>query len=371
MRTSRSGTGVWNSTNIALFFLVVTFSTSLSALVLPLPGDLPPDPGIGGETTIEGVDVNSNGVRDDVELAIFDSHPNNPAAREILYHMAIYYQTLLIHRQTASVVLDSVGYLVALAPCLEIATGTPSVGDSMLRPNVLNTYDRSMAYIDAMEAMNATVTIPARTVTCSTLPTYPVVPPGVPSSIIVPATNATGTYVISWGTATGTVGRYELQQDITNNFAAPINSYSGTSLSRNVTVTHNGTYYYRVRACNENGCSNYRNGSNGVVVSAPPPNTPTAISALKNSSGGILVTWSSATGLVTQYELQEKKSIINGFVAPNCNFTSISPVVYSGLNLTTTLTNKSSNYLYCYRVRACNSNGCSSYGPTATAKTGK
>ena len=45
---------------------------------------LPPDPGADGDKTIEGVDANKNGIRDDVELAIFNKYPNSAKTRAVL-----------------------------------------------------------------------------------------------------------------------------------------------------------------------------------------------------------------------------------------------------------------------------------------------
>jgi len=50
----------------------------------------PPDPA-QADATIEGVDANQNGIRDDVELAIFEKYPNSPYTRaaELQYAMAL------------------------------------------------------------------------------------------------------------------------------------------------------------------------------------------------------------------------------------------------------------------------------------------
>jgi hypothetical protein len=83
---------------ICFFFLA-----HLSHAVTPPPStNLPLDPGVAGEVTIEGIDANGNGVRDDLELAIFAAYPDNgtasnAAAREILYNSAIAYQSILTH----------------------------------------------------------------------------------------------------------------------------------------------------------------------------------------------------------------------------------------------------------------------------------
>src|SRR3989344_8234182 len=50
----------------------------------------PPDP-VQVDATVEGVDANQNGIRDDVELAIFEKYPNDAKIRaaELQYAMAL------------------------------------------------------------------------------------------------------------------------------------------------------------------------------------------------------------------------------------------------------------------------------------------
>lgn len=53
--------------------------------------NLPPDPGEAANATIEGIDANQNGIRDDVELAIFKEYPNSARTRAaaLQYAMAL------------------------------------------------------------------------------------------------------------------------------------------------------------------------------------------------------------------------------------------------------------------------------------------
>jgi YD repeat-containing protein len=74
--------------------------------------------------------------------------------------------------------------------------------------------------------------------------------PCLPASITVPASNTSGTYSVSWGAATGTVSRYELQQDSSSDFATASTIYSGTGLSTSISPSAalcatTCTYYYR------------------------------------------------------------------------------------------------------------------------------
>lgn len=68
-----------------------------------------------------------------------------------------------------------------------------------------------------------------------------------------------------------TISLYRLQQDTSSGFTAPTLIYNGTALSNSVTVPQNGTYYYRVRACNGTSCSAFVAGANGVTATLPPP----------------------------------------------------------------------------------------------------
>jgi hypothetical protein len=58
--------------------------------------NLPPDPGAQADATIAGVDANENGIRDDVELAIFKAYPNSAKTRAVLlqYALALQMETI-------------------------------------------------------------------------------------------------------------------------------------------------------------------------------------------------------------------------------------------------------------------------------------
>ncbi len=59
--------------------------------------NLPPDPGADADKTIAGIDENHNGIRDDVELAIFKAYPNSAKTRAVLlqYALALQAETTL------------------------------------------------------------------------------------------------------------------------------------------------------------------------------------------------------------------------------------------------------------------------------------
>lgn len=51
--------------------------------------NLPPDPSADADKTVQGIDANSNGIRDDVELAIFKEYPNFAKTRAVLLQYAL------------------------------------------------------------------------------------------------------------------------------------------------------------------------------------------------------------------------------------------------------------------------------------------
>jgi hypothetical protein len=51
--------------------------------------NLPPDPGIEADKTVQGIDANKNGIRDDVELAVFKEYPNSAKTRGTLLQYAL------------------------------------------------------------------------------------------------------------------------------------------------------------------------------------------------------------------------------------------------------------------------------------------
>lgn len=135
-------------------------------VVIPVEKNLPPDPGVAGDTSVTGIDSNGNGLRDDIERGIVYAYPNNPNAQISLFEMAKQYQSVLVNSGSTAAVQQYVANIAAWGTCLEGATGDTGVEGSLLRPLLLNTYDRSLAYIAALRSLQGTVTIPTVPVTC-------------------------------------------------------------------------------------------------------------------------------------------------------------------------------------------------------------
>lgn len=70
--------------------------------------NLPPDPGEEGNKTIEGIDANKNGIRDDVELAIFKEYPNSAKTRAALLQYAFALQRGITQEDTDTVLATEI-----------------------------------------------------------------------------------------------------------------------------------------------------------------------------------------------------------------------------------------------------------------------
>jgi subtilisin family serine protease len=90
--------------------------------------------------------------------------------------------------------------------------------------------------------------------------------PSQPWHISYPANSSTGSYTVSWGESSH-VDSYQLQRS-TNDGDSWVPIYEGAATSRSEQVG-NGSYRYRVRACNELDCSDWRTGTDSIVVGNP------------------------------------------------------------------------------------------------------
>lgn len=72
--------------------------------------NLPPDPGAEADKTVAGIDANKNGIRDDVELAIFKEYPNSAKTRAVLLQYALVLQmqmTLpIVNKETVTATVE-------------------------------------------------------------------------------------------------------------------------------------------------------------------------------------------------------------------------------------------------------------------------
>ena len=70
--------------------------------------NLPPDPGAEADKTVAGIDANENGIRDDVELAVFKEYPNSAKTRAVLLQYALALQMEVVQPFVNTTIADKV-----------------------------------------------------------------------------------------------------------------------------------------------------------------------------------------------------------------------------------------------------------------------
>jgi fibronectin type 3 domain-containing protein len=127
-----------------------------------------------------------------------------------------------------------------------------------------------------------------------------------------------------------------------------ITTYADTGLS------NSGTYYYRVRASNSGGDSDYSNTASATL----PPAAPSNLSATTVSSSEIDLSWIDNSD--NELEFKIERSTDGGATFTEIATTASNVTTYADTGLTNSTT-------YYYRVRASNSGGDSAYSNTASA----
>ena len=176
--------------------------------------------------------------------------------------------------------------------------------------------------------------------------------PGVPGSISVPGNIYDGSFTVSWGAASGSVTKYDL--DISRGSCGYSDEYDGLSRSKEVNVSESGTYRFQVRACNKvasfESCSGWRTSSD-AVTSKPPVPVSLAVPGT-SSNGEYSVSWNVITG-VNKYTLQERTG--------DRDWTTVQDTVATSKNFS-----GKDNSRYSYQVRSCGDFGCSDYSSSKT-----
>jgi hypothetical protein len=178
-------------------------------------------------------------------------------------------------------------------------------------------------------------------------------------------------YDLSWSSASSqTPFWYELQETYnTATFTAmtPSEVLPSTTRRRSYTQKPDGTYSYRLRACNDFGCSEYTDVV-GVEVHMQP-SAPNGLSITYTGATSYALAWGVATGYVSGYELYEATlpNFSNQVLAEQVNLPPIGSDLLNGLNQSLNgisrsfvVSNKATGTYY-YRVRAKNGNYAGPY----------
>jgi len=114
--------------------------------------NLPPDPGPAGDETLEGVDTNDNGIRDDIERWIGLNYSDSEKTRQALTQTYYPFQNFMIHARAGDrdAVYNDMTAMQRAGECLDyIRSDDAHILIEELRSRVVNTSDRVYAYRDS------------------------------------------------------------------------------------------------------------------------------------------------------------------------------------------------------------------------------
>jgi hypothetical protein len=198
----------------------------------------------------------------------------------------------------------------------------------------------------------------------TSIPSAPIIP-YVPTGVSASEGTSSSYVTVKWNSVSGATS-----YDITRCTTTAVSSCNSTAKGKTGTSYNAGsgtvgtTYYYRVRACNSSGCSDwsdYDTGYKGSISSNSKPSIPTGVSASDGTSSSyVTVKWNSVSG-ATKYDITR------------CTSTSVYSCNATAKGKTGTSYNATSGTVgttYYYRVRACNSAGCSDWSNYDTGYKG-
>lgn len=126
-----------------------TTDTAAPPVTNPPVSNLPPDPGETGLQTIEGIDSDLDGIRDDLQIYIFNRFSDQD--RDAMIQVAASLQDQLLSNQTTALATASATRAFRSIGCyLSVQSGVPidqkSTEVRILQAKVVNTIDRLQAY---------------------------------------------------------------------------------------------------------------------------------------------------------------------------------------------------------------------------------
>jgi len=190
--------------------------------------------------------------------------------------------------------------------------------------------------------------------------TVVVAPPAAPSHLVAVA--ASNIQIdISWADHSTNEFLFRIQRSVDGISWADVATVPANSTAySNTGLIASRTYYYRVRAENEAGNSDFSNTANATThAGGTAPVAPDALGAIAISSSQIDISWSDNS---TTEDLFRIQSSADGTAWGDITTVDANVATYSHTGLT-------ANTAYYYRVRAENANGNSAYSNSATATT--
>jgi len=137
-----------------------TYAKPLPVELSVVPLALPPDPGEEGKATLEGIDSDGDGVRDDVQRYIALTYPDSEKTRAALTQGAITFQKVIMDAPNEVASLEHEPARAAVGDCLAYIHSSSIRAyeiEQELLAQMLNTDARSQAYIASNEHLEGHV----------------------------------------------------------------------------------------------------------------------------------------------------------------------------------------------------------------------
>jgi hypothetical protein len=118
--------------------------------------NLPANPGEEGQLTLSGIDADYDGVRDDVQIAINERYSEDEVKQLALKQSAKAFQNAIAASRLSdpSSIIDASADILQSMSCLYKVMEDPTSEISFIENSVINTTERSDAYIDFNESLN-------------------------------------------------------------------------------------------------------------------------------------------------------------------------------------------------------------------------
>jgi hypothetical protein len=182
-------------------------------------------------------------------------------------------------------------------------------------------------------------------------------PPPPPQPSTFSADPSSGNVALTWTDGPDETS-YKLERGVAPD-ANPVQTWVNLpdQAANAITYTDTGTspatrYLYRIRACNAGGCSGYRYLY--VTTITPPPAQPGSFVA-DGSSGVVVLTWNDVA-TETSYQIGRALAPVGG---PEGSYVGLPDRPANSTTYTDTGVAPATRYRY--RIRACNTGGCSLY----------
>ncbi len=180
-------------------------------------------------------------------------------------------------------------------------------------------------------------------------PVTVVYPPPVPAGLSLPQESLTGSYAVSWHASTN-ASSYRLEEAFNGGNWTQVHHESTTRAA--LAGRQTGVYHYRVRACNDVGCSAH-SGAQSIAVTIAPTHAPSVWVPASNDSGIFDVSWSEVAH-ATNYQLFEQHA-------------GGTTLIQEGGGRSRAVAGKTTGS-WGYVVRACNKGGCGPLSPQSAVQ---